>query len=455
MDLKYRETLPSIIRNVMLSVSDDENIPRTKKRKSKKTIGKNGLYPEEEEYVHKWWKDRSLTEHATMSVERNREAEAKKHVADLRLRETQLQILLILEAMSLEPIASDNQGNDDEKPKTAKKSKSKKAQDLNVLLELHLDRLCIWHAVSSDEAVVSESAKAQDGNHLAGKKVESDAVRDFCTEVIIPFYAPRLPDKCKLITRNFGISGATSVPSSKQVSHSKHSTSSQPEPGSNVKRQQPQSQQQKQKQEEPHKSRRTLQRVLTDEITASQKRRHPSMTRASAEPSQQLQQLEIKRDSIEPLLPSLPHFNVRGGIQKPKRAGNREVDLNSAAKQHETKLRKMQFMIDQKKGLDAAISTLRRPNRELVAKDMAHDADKRLSSGGGGSSRKPKNPVRNPLGHGVQVMATPKGSRRRNFVEAEVGVPLFPPRRLAPLSSVQSARPNPDSSSVVAESDAA
>ena len=97
---------------------------------------------------------------------------------------------------------------------------------------------------------------------------------------------------------------------------------------------------------------------------------------------------------------------------------NREVDLNAAARQHETKLRKVQMLVDQKKELDAAIHTLRRPNRELVAKDMVEDAEKRTSTGGGGSgggsARKQKNPVRNPLGQGVQVMATPKGSRKKD-----------------------------------------
>lgn len=431
MDTKYRETLPSTIRNVVISVSDDESATRTKKRKTrkKKKLGKNGLYPEEEEFIRKWWKDRNLTEHATL-METNREAGTKRHVADLRLRETQLQILLILEAMALESIVSNEpkgDGNDDDKIPSAavKKSKSKKAQDLNVLLELHLDRLCIWHAVSFEETVVTDSAKAHDSSHLAGKKVESDAVRDFCTEVIIPFYASRLPEKCKLITRKFGVSGTTSSPPAKP-SHSK--SVSRVEPGAAVKRQQHQPQ--------LHKSRRTLQRVLTDEQTASQKRRHPSLARSSTEPSQ----WDVKRESMEPLLPVL-NTSVRGGIQKPKRVDNREVDLNAAAKQHETKLKKMQMLVDQKKELDAAINALRKPNRELVAKDVADAADKRLSTGGG-SSRKPKNPVRNPLGHGVQVMATPKKGSRRKDVGVVGGVPPLLPKSLVRTTSSSSAKEN-------------
>lgn len=430
MDLKYRETLPSTISNVVLSISGDEANSHQKRHKNrKKRLGKNGLYPEEGEFIQKWWKDRNLTEQAT--VQTNREAETKKHVADLRLRETQLQILLILEAMALESNSSD-ESKEETGDKTVKASKPKKMHDLNVLLELHLDRMCIWHAVSFEETVVTDSFKLHDNNHLAGKKVESDAVRDFCTEVIIPFYGPRLPEKCKLITRKFGVSSSSQ---SSKSSNSKNA--SRPEPGSVVKRQAPSQQQQQQQQQqqhpEPQKSRRALQRVLTDEKVASRKRRHPSLTRSSTEPTQ----WDAKRESMEPLLPVLG-TSVRGGIQKPKRVDNREVDLNAAAKQHEAKLKKMQILVDQKKELDAAINALRRPNRELVARDIADAADKRLSSGGG-SSRKPKNPVRNPLGHGVQVMATPKGSRKKN-VSIAVGVPFLPSLARKSSSSLPSAR---------------
>jgi DNA replication regulator SLD3 len=395
MDLKYRETLPATVRDVAITVSDDEPAPRSKKRKSrKKTIGKNGLYPEEEEFVRKWWKGRSGAENGLL-METSREAEAKKHIGELRLRETQLQILLILETIALESADAGEEKtrteNDERTPdNTAKKPKTKKPQDLNVLLELHLDRLCIWHAVSAEETTVPDTVKTHD-NHLSGKKVESDAVRDFCTEVIVPFYASRLPDKCKLITRKFGVNGASS-PRAKQ-SRSQKAPRAQPGPAS--------------KREQPQKSRRTLQRVLTDEQSTSQAR--PSLPRSNTTPANP----DAKRESMDPLLPML-NSSVRGGIQKAKRVENREVDLNAAARQHESKLKKVQVLVDQKKELDAAIHALRKPNRELVAKDIAEDADKRTS---GGSSRKQKNPVRNPMGQGVQVMATPKGPRKKDVGE--------------------------------------
>ncbi|KAE8376280.1 DNA replication regulator SLD3-domain-containing protein [Aspergillus bertholletiae] len=400
LDLKYRETLPSTVKDVMLSISDDESAlqKKRKSKKKKKKLGKNGLYPTEEQFIRTWWKDRALAEQG-VSTETSRDVELKKHVADLRLRETQLQILLILETMALESamageakFTEDGDGSD-----MTKISKPKKLQDLKVMLELHLDRLCIWHAVSFDDVAVSDPNKMHSDNDSGGKKVESDAVRDFCTEVVIPFYASRLPDKCKSITRKLGVSIALSPfpkkPQPKNVPRA--------EPGTVVERQPSQ-----------RHPRRTLQRVLTDEQTASQGRRQ-TLNRFNTMPSQS------ERESMEPLLPSLS-ANVRGGIQKAKRVDNREVDLNAVARQHEAKLRKMQMLMDQKKELDAAIHALRKPNRELVAKDIADDAEKRRT---GGSARKPKNPVRNPFGEGVQVAATPKGSRKRDVI---IGMPPLP-----------------------------
>ncbi|KAL4809597.1 DNA replication regulator SLD3-domain-containing protein [Aspergillus unguis] len=388
MDLKYRETLPAALHDIVLSMSDDE---APKKRKSKKkTIGRNGLYPEETDYIRRCWKNRAMTE-AGASVDTSRDTEIKKHVSDLRLRETQLQILLILETIALEASLETSAdeakktGQEDSSADHKAKTKTKKPQDLNVMLELHLDRLCIWHAVSFGDVAVTD-ARASSGNQQ-GKTGGNDAMRDFCTEVIIPFYASRLPDRCKSITRKLGVSASTIAALPKSAKKPRKESGAERNP--------------------PQKSRRPLHRVLTDEQT-SQGRSQPSLHRSITAPSQ----IETNRETT-PLLPTLNN-SVRGGIQKAKRAENREVDLFAVARQHETKLKRVQMLAEQKKELDAAILALRKPNRELVAKDIAQDAEKRTSS------RKPKNPVRNPLGQGVQVMATPSKVRKRDAV----GLPL-------------------------------
>lgn len=406
MDAKYRETIPVILRNMTLLLSDDE---RPKKRKSKKRkLGKNGLYTGEDEFLQKYWKSRQVPKNKE-GLEESKEEEIKRHISDLRLRETQLQILLILETIHLEmttvaPSIEDSKGQET----STKRSKSKKEENLNLLLELFIDRLCIWHAISAGEGVIAESLKETDNNHLSGKKIESDALRDFCNEVIIPFYASRLPDQCKTIKKKLG--GASEVSPSRPVPKLKASGSTSGSKGQSGvgdgKKTQPQP-----------KPRRTLQRVLTDEQTpASQRSRHPSLIRSSTTPALQ----EVKRESVEPSLPSLGG-SVRGGIQIARRVDKREVDLNAVAKVHEAKLRKMNTLIEQKKELDAAINALRKPNRELVSKEIADQAEKRTFS----SSRKSRNPVRNPLGQGVQVMATPRGTRRKDMsVEHQSQPPL-------------------------------
>ncbi|KAJ5561952.1 DNA replication regulator Sld3 [Penicillium sp. DV-2018c] len=431
MDVKYRESLPACVRDAALAIYEDGAKPKKRKSKKKK-MGKNGLYPEEIEYIHRWWKDRILNESSMR--ETSRESESKKQISDLRLRETQLQILLILEVMVLEITIASAAKNSSDKAEEVnveqdvpKKAKAKKPTDLNVLLELHLDRMCIWHAVSMEETSAADTAKTSSfsSSHLSGKKVESDAVRDFCTEVIIPFYAARLPDKCKLITRKFGVSSGIS-PNAKKTQSSR---SQRVEPGAEIKRQQP----------VPPKARRSLQRVLTDDKAAMSQARHPTLSRSKTAPIQH----NGNRDS-EPLLPTVLSGSVRGGIQKAKRTENREVDLNAVARQHEAKLRKVQMLANQKKELDAAIQALRKPNRELVSKDIAEDASKRVATSGG-SSRKPRNPVRNPFGEGVQVMATPRGNRRKDMTG---GLPPLP-RSLVPSRSFAGVENSPFAESPV------
>ncbi|CRG85069.1 Stress response protein NST1 [Talaromyces islandicus] len=410
MDTKYREGLPTILQSMVLVLSEDE---RPKKRRSrKKKLGKNGLYPGEDEFIKKCWRSRQLTERGGQQAELSKDEEIKRHVSELRLRETQLQILLILEAIFLKNtiVSSGQDGNakDDNASGTKREKSTKKGEDLNVLLELLLDRLCIWHAVSAAESVVAESVGDKADSHLSGKKIESDALRDFCNEVIIPFYASRLPEQCKSIKKKLG--GVAERSPSHPTPESRNSSKTQ-QAGISDKRTQA-----------LKPPRRTLQRVLTDEqaAAASQRSRHPSLRRSSTTPALQ----EARAESMEPSLPSLGS-SVRGGIQAARRVDKREVDLNAVAKQHETKIKKMGMLIEQKKELDAAISALRKPNRELVAKELADQAERRTTTT---SARKPKNPVRNPYGQGVQVMATPKASRRRDVNNAGL---LPPPRGLS------------------------
>ena len=389
MDVKYRETLPSTIQSLPLTMSDEENAKPVKKKRSKKKnkLGRNGLYTEEKHFIGIWWRNRHHSE-TSVPIESSRDAEMKQFIADLRLREMQLQILWILETISVE--AASAQGGstnaDTVESQGIKKTKAKKSQDLNVLLELLLDRLCIWHTVSFEESLSTDMAKGRDKNNPSGAKVENDKLRDFCTEVIIPFYASRLPAQCSVINRKLGGRSANS-PARPKRPQSKRT--SQVQPGAAIERRQ------------PSNPRRTLQRVLTDE-KATARSRSPSLLRSNTAPVIPELQREPSESSSFPT-----NSSFRGAIQKPRRVDNREVDLNATAKIHEAKLKRMNKLMEQKRELDTAINRLRKPNRELVAKDYVESVPT-------SNSRKSKNPVRNPYGQGVQVMATPKRARKKD-----------------------------------------
>ncbi|KAK2754255.1 hypothetical protein FQN54_007134 [Arachnomyces sp. PD_36] len=398
LDLKYRETLPNIINSLPAPLPDDEpaiHAKPSRKRKSKKKnkLGRNALYPEEEPLVEIWWRNRHPAD-ASLPMGSSKQAEMRHYIADLRLREMQLQILWILETIAIE---ASIQGNPTpsaagESSSSTKKGKAKKPEDLNVLLELLLDRLCIWHTVSFEEFLSADGTSLRGKNGSSGGKVEVDKLRDFCTEVIIPFYASRLPEQCKIINHKLGGPSAVS-PVRQKRPQSKRAP--QVQPGAPVQR------------TRPLNPRRALQRVLTDEKTTL-RGRTPSLTRSNTAPTVP----ELKR---EPSEPASLHASFRGGIQNSKRFDNREVDLNTTAKHHEAKLRRMNKLMEQKKELDSAIDRLRKPNRKLVAKDFVDSVEQRSTTS---KSRKSKNPMRNPLGQGVQVMVTPRGNRKKNVIQS-------------------------------------
>ncbi|WEW61645.1 hypothetical protein PRK78_007136 [Emydomyces testavorans] len=399
MDVKYRDSVPEVIRNLPLDMSQDDALVafpmNGKKRKSKKRkIGKDGLYPYEEDLVAKWWRNRNVTDAPLRGA--SGEAELKRLLADLRFRETQLQILLILETLSLEGSANSSRRKTSDGPQPNKIPK-KKSKDLGMLLELLVDRLCIWHTVGSDDGLLVDSDKGR-GKNKAADNAENDKLRDFCTEVIIPFYASRLPEQCRGLSRKLGGPVTTSP---KRTALSRQKSTAEGNDGEN-------------KKQKPQKPRRTLERVLTDG-TAAAKRTVPSLLRNQTTTSLP----ELKRESSEPVSLSLASSR-RGAIQKPKRMDNREIDLDAVVKQRETRLKKMNTLLEQQKELDAAINALRKPNRELVARDWADSAAKRASIG---SAKKQKDPTRNPSGEGVQVMATPRCIRKKDC--GMVRVPSF------------------------------
>ena len=192
LDKKYRDGLPSSI--ALIDIVDHSGNDATKtKAKRKKSIkkmkpGKNGLYPNEDENVRKWWAAHDDDFEAGVPG-RTREDMTKTRLASLRIRETQLQMILILEILALKPLTSVVEedllglpGDSQDVPAT-RTSKAKRSEDLSILMDVHIDRLCIWQSLSL-ETVKTDNADLH--LTLSANKHTENVTRDFCVDIIAP-----------------------------------------------------------------------------------------------------------------------------------------------------------------------------------------------------------------------------------------------------------------------------
>ena len=165
-------------------------------------LGKDGLYPSEADSVRTWWQANKpeLREDAvTIS-----KPQINSHVSLLRSRETQLQMILILEILSLEKLkasdtAPDNNnlpvlpGSNDAIDATMAPppppAKKRNKHNLPVLVDVHADRLTIWQSTATDELLLLEDSQASVAhatNLSADPKTSSEPLKDFCVDIILP-----------------------------------------------------------------------------------------------------------------------------------------------------------------------------------------------------------------------------------------------------------------------------
>jgi len=194
-DKKYSDSLPKLIAELPAGVTseDEEGLLADQIRKSKKRkkVSKGGLSPGEEQYLIKWWLYR---ESVTMGAGPGdiREQRAKDALRKQRAREIQLQVILILEVLALEaagipPSLVSQQPKAEEEKAPGQSKRGKKPLNLSTLLDVLIDRLCIWHSTSQGEVRETEvTHRSQHGEKLALRAPESDCLRDFCTEVVVP-----------------------------------------------------------------------------------------------------------------------------------------------------------------------------------------------------------------------------------------------------------------------------
>ena len=387
-DKKYNKGILDVVNEVPSGITSEESgelvglsQDRSSKSRRRKKITSEGLLPGEEEHILKWWIKREVSV-SHEGLDDTREQRIRRAMIEQKFRETQLQIILILEAMALEaqhkPPAQDGTLNIKDSTTQSSVSKEKKPMNLGRALDTLVEKLQIWETMNEDTIAMPANSRENFSEN------SNSCLRAFCLDIILPFYISRLPDVSKDFCRKFGVvlspeKKATCITSSNKT---------------------------KNKRGEPIKdrpSRKPLDRVLTSERVMS-KRRPATLTRSATDSLIPF----IKEELQEVSLTKLPV--ARQSIHQSKFYARREVDLTAEFKATEAKLKRKAEIEQQLKG---AIFALKKPNARLAVKEYADASDQRMES----QKRKPRksqNPIRNPFAAGVQVTATPRISRYKS-----------------------------------------
>ncbi|EQK97478.1 DNA replication regulator Sld3 [Ophiocordyceps sinensis CO18] len=427
-DKKYRETIPDVVSEAKNIVESSDGGGKCRRMPKKMKLAKDGLYPLEDESVRKWWAANKpdlgdgQTSHST--------AQIKSHVTLLRTRETQLQMILILEILALEPLKAsgenslpqlpglESQPHQEQPLASPAPHKKRNKHNLPVLVDVHADRLTIWQSTASDEQLLLEDSQVTRNavNGQAPQQASCEPLKDFCVDIILPFFSARLPELCDAINRKLG--GPVILSPLKSKSKRPASKREQ-KPGAAAKRPGPAS------------TRRTLQRALsTEQQLVRSVSRGPSNAIALLRSATSTSLSSVKREGSEPAsLKALPKGELRQ-YQKPPIL-SRGFSMSNA----EDAKRNKKALVEAE--LKNAISALRKPNRDVVGKAMAEADQHRILAG---LSAKKKKVPRIPLAPFVQVKATPANNRFRDVLasksESYDGEILDSTEDLVPPSSI-------------------
>ena len=414
---KYYEKLPAIIKAIPPgSFSDEEPVDvavKSKASKKKVKLSREGVYPHEGLVVKKWWKSEMLNGDGPGAE--TTDQRIKRRIGDLRVREALAQLILMLEIVALEatsvhkPVSKEESSSlgdtqastqPGEEPPLKPKKRERKLDDINLQLDLLLDKLCIWHA-TEEAGILDFDAKPSRQNEFSeggGKNGSNDRLHSFCVEVIIPFYMNRLPEQALMVNKKLGGPAHTSPP--KRKAQKLPSTSRKPgEP----------------KVPDSKKSRRSLARVATETLGRQVERVTPSLSRSATDSAIFN---GIKREASEAPLSAIPFQrspskSARQSMSQMRHLQGRQIDLSQPSAAATAKIKQKQRV---EEDLQEAISALKKPNRGLAAGGYMADIEKR-GLGSAPKSRKPVNPVRKIV-KDIQVSATPRvGRRSKNMIE--------------------------------------
>ncbi|KAJ2974084.1 hypothetical protein NUW58_g8771 [Xylaria curta] len=415
-DKKYRETIPKIQSDMKAAIEESDGEQgqgkgKPRKRKARKMkLGKDGLYPDEDDHVRRWWAiqkpvAKNDEESTTRSIEQQ---DAKIQTSLLRSRETQLQMIIILEILCLEPLVAIVDTSEPQLPglSTAEESlslpksvpiKKRNKHNLPFLLDVHADRLCIWQSTAFDEFNVTNGSET--GSRPESRKSShstSDHLKDFCVDIIVPFFSARLPEHCDSINRKLG--GPIMMPPPKSNRKKPEASSkTKSKPGAATKR------------PAPSKSTSTLESFLSKETEKNRRSmsRGPSGVIALMRSASTSTIPLLKREASEPLsLASIPKADTNNSSS---------IGTVSAKRRSETKEKRDAFV---KAELQEAISTLRRPNREVIGKAIT-EANERRAVTSLSQLRKSRKPMQHNRFQNV-VKATPVGSRFHDVLAKEI-----------------------------------
>lgn len=399
MDKKFKDNLPALIKDLPLVTpsQDDRPVKSRRKKKFKPKRDKAGLFTNEQEYLEKWWRGEEVP--GSMTSPENTDTALKRRIPGLRSRETYLQVIVILETLYLEttnkttnPVTGDlslaleSQGaetQDAESQATAgmAKRKGKKALDLRSLLETLLDRLCIWQDLDAHTP-----ARSLLGSKDAKHNEPGNELRDFCVEIIVPFFMSRLPKEAALVNKKLG---GPSPPSPEK----RKSTSSRSRPGEPAIRSRPE--------KEPRKP---LSRVATETLNQPT-RRMPGLHRSATDSTL------IKREDSQPAMSSIPLARppsrpARESALSSYLSGHRQVDLAAKSAVATERLRKKKETEAQ---VREAINNARKPNRPMATREVAARADEKFAQSLPNKTSRSSRPQQ----PSVHVAATPKRARNQ------------------------------------------
>jgi len=181
-DKKHKDVFLEALKDMRLrQTSDAEPNPvggKKRKTNSKHKLDKQGLMSNELDLFHKWFQDDDSPPHLGETAEQ----QFRRRSSSLRTRETFLQVIVVLEILSLVRGVNAEDGKTQEVQAHKKDGRTRKRapQDLSLVLELLLDKLCIWHSLDAG------LGHGDAGNEKRAGTKPSNQLKDFCVEVIVP-----------------------------------------------------------------------------------------------------------------------------------------------------------------------------------------------------------------------------------------------------------------------------